>query len=122
MADIVERLRAYAADDHERGCQGREYTCSCGYDDKRDPLLTEAADTITVLRAEVERLISALSEAGTRNVYFIQDNNALRAENARLRAALEDIADCMGEDPHDYVAIGRFAPAIARAALGGQHD
>ena len=44
MSDIVERLRIYATDDHERGCQGRCYDCSCGYDEKRDPLLKEAAD------------------------------------------------------------------------------
>ena len=55
MTDIVERLRSYASDDHERLCQGREYSCSCGYDDKRDPLLTEAA-------AEIERLRAALRE------------------------------------------------------------
>lgn len=41
-------------------------------------------------------------------------------EIERLRAALEDIADGMGEDPHDYTAIGRYAPAIARAALEGK--
>jgi len=41
MSDIVERLREYALnEDHERGCKGREYSCTCGYDDKRDPLLT----------------------------------------------------------------------------------
>lgn len=60
MSDIVERLRDYASDDHERLCGGREYTCSCGYDEKRDPLITEAADTIIALRAENERLRSAL--------------------------------------------------------------
>jgi hypothetical protein len=53
MIDIVERLRIYATDDHERGCQGRYYDCSCGYDEKRDPLLKEAA-------AEIERLRAAL--------------------------------------------------------------
>lgn len=36
MTDIVERLREYAEDDHERGCAGRCYDCSCGYDSKRD--------------------------------------------------------------------------------------
>jgi hypothetical protein len=58
MSDLVERLRVYASDDHERLCQGRCYTCSCGYDDKRDPLMTEAAD-------EIERLRAALSKART---------------------------------------------------------
>lgn len=54
MSDLVERLRDYAKDDHERGCQGRCYDCSCGYDDKRDPLLREAAAEIERLRAEVK--------------------------------------------------------------------
>jgi hypothetical protein len=37
------------ASDHERGCQGREYTCTCGYDDS-------VADRITELEAENVRL------------------------------------------------------------------
>lgn len=44
-----EYVRVKEMNDHERGCQGREYTCTCGYDDKRE--------------AEVTRLLSALSEA-----------------------------------------------------------
>jgi hypothetical protein len=40
----------------------------------------------------------------------------LRAREAELVEALEDIADGMGED--DPVEIGKYAPAIARAALG----
>jgi hypothetical protein len=27
MPDVLE-------DDHARGCQGREYTCTCGYDER----------------------------------------------------------------------------------------
>lgn len=57
MTDIVERLRSCASDDHERGCQGRCYDCSCGYDAKRDPLLNEAADTIERLRAALKRML-----------------------------------------------------------------
>lgn len=56
MTDIIERLRGYAGDDHERGCNGRYYDCSCGYDKKLDPLLIEAAD-------EIERLRATLDEA-----------------------------------------------------------
>ena len=62
MTGIVERLRTYAVEDHERGCRGREYDCSCGYDDKRDPLMTEAA-------AEIERLRAALEEIVDMEVY-----------------------------------------------------
>ncbi len=56
MSDLVERLRAYASDDHERGCQGRYYDCSCGYDGKRDPLLEEAADRIAQLEAALREI------------------------------------------------------------------
>lgn len=59
MSDIVERLRGYAADDHERGCAGRCYDCSCGYDAKRDPLMDEAADEITRLRAALDAIREA---------------------------------------------------------------
>ncbi len=55
MTDIVERLHYYAATDHERGCQGRCYSCECGYDDKRDPLLIEAADEIVRLRKQAAK-------------------------------------------------------------------
>ena len=56
MSNLVERLRAYASDDHERGCQGRYYDCSCGYDGKRDPLIDEAADRIEQLEAALQRI------------------------------------------------------------------
>ena len=41
--------------DHERGCQGREYTCTCGYDAERDAL--------------IKTLVAALEESAQRNVY-----------------------------------------------------
>lgn len=56
MSDLVERLQEYASDDHERLCEGRCYSCSCGYDDKRDPLLEEAADRIAQLEAALRPL------------------------------------------------------------------
>lgn len=42
MNDILAR-------DHARGCAGREYACTCGYDDEKD--------------AEIERLRAALAVA-----------------------------------------------------------
>lgn len=62
MSDIVERLREYTQDDHERGCAGRCYDCSCGYDDKRDPLMLEAADEIEKLRAALRDLLRLVDE------------------------------------------------------------
>ncbi len=57
MSITVERLRSYATEDHDRGCHGREYSCSCGYDDQRDPLLVGAADEIARLRAALRDII-----------------------------------------------------------------
>jgi hypothetical protein len=53
VADLVKRLTDYAVSDHSRGCQGRCYECTCGYDAKRDPLLDEAAAMLTLLQAQV---------------------------------------------------------------------
>jgi uncharacterized coiled-coil protein SlyX len=124
MADIVERLLDYSKDDHERLCQGREYTCTCGYDDKRDPLLVEAAKTIESLRAELAKVnmevdrITRTNQAKREHRDKLLKATAKQADEIeRLRAALRDIADGMGEE--DPVAIGKYAPAIARAALGG---
>jgi hypothetical protein len=41
--------RAGDVDDHDRGCEGRTYTCTCGYDDRTDA-------TIAALKAQIERL------------------------------------------------------------------
>lgn len=90
MSDIVERLREYASDDHERLCEGRCYSCSCGYDDKRDPLLEEAATRIAQLEEEGDKA---------------------RARGDRMRMALEDIA--YGNPLHNEDDLMR----IARAAL-----
>lgn len=117
MRDIVEKLRVYVSDDHDRLCQGREYTCSCGYDDKRDPLMTEAADLITALRAEVDDLGNRLH-----HVHRLWANNehALRAKNERLRAALERLS-CKCPSNCDWEKHGDICPSwVARAALEGK--
>ena len=43
--------------DHKRGCQGREYGCSCGYDDAKDA-------EIVRLRAELLKLRSIMEANG----------------------------------------------------------
>lgn len=51
MTDIVERINdIWANDDHERGCQGREYSCSCGFDNRTAKTAEDAATEITRLR------------------------------------------------------------------------
>lgn len=62
IADLVARLVDYVDnDDHERLCQGREYSCTCGYDDKRDPLLREAAQALTRIAGERDEASETLS-------------------------------------------------------------
>ncbi len=75
--------------------------------------LKEAADTITTLRAEVERLGKKLNVARygepdfAWSIYEAQMVD-LRATNERLRAALKDIRD------H---SLELYATGVARAAL-----
>ena len=102
MSDIVERLRAGEPCEEEGGCacqvEKRNAASGC--------LCAVAADTITTLRAENERLRemqrTVLVEQG-------EDVTRLRAENEKLRAALEQIAG--------YRMKGKSDADIARAAL-----
>lgn len=54
MANIVERLRNISRGDHERGCNGREYVCSCGYDLENWQTADEAVKEIKRLREAME--------------------------------------------------------------------
>jgi hypothetical protein len=36
--------------DHARLCEGREYTCTCGYDEERDNLQTELLEALKYAR------------------------------------------------------------------------
>jgi hypothetical protein len=90
MSDIVERLRIYATDDHERGCQGRCYDCSCGYDDKRDPLLKEAAAEIERLRAALEPFAGALEGNWSHQPDSLPIVAGYGAHDLRLRFTLGD--------------------------------
>lgn len=64
--------------DHERGCQGREYTCTCGYDDKQ--------------RALIETLTAALDEAADFIQPFNRADELLEKIEAALAAAKEQSA------------------------------
>lgn len=93
--ELVARIRAYAEDDHERLCQGREYSCSCGYDERRDPLLSEAAEALTTLereleeaRAERDALIKSTGEHLTVRSEYLARATASQAEVERLKEAL----------------------------------
>jgi len=57
---IQSALREHITSDHFRGCQGREYSCDCGYDTKTKRLLKIAAARIEALEKRVEALETAL--------------------------------------------------------------
>ncbi|MGX9392520.1 hypothetical protein ACWX0K_20565 [Nitrobacteraceae bacterium UC4446_H13] len=61
--DLVTQLREQASSDHIRGCQGRQYSCDCGYDIRGEGLLEQAATALTEARAEFERLNAQVDEA-----------------------------------------------------------
>lgn len=78
--------------DHARGCEGRSYTCTCGYDAERDAALT-------ALREENERLRTELADADAlikAQQHDFAANNIRNAEDAaRATAAEARLAEAM---------------------------
>jgi hypothetical protein len=74
-------------DDHDRGCQGREYSCACGYDARVLEAAQQDAAELTRLRAENARL----REAGLAVLdgWFVGQLELMEALTA-LRAALKE--------------------------------
>lgn len=60
VAGLVERLNNITDGDHDRGCDGRTYSCSCGFDGRTYEAATRAATTLKSLSAKIERLRKAL--------------------------------------------------------------
>lgn len=60
--DLVERLRNISRGDHERGCNGRSYTCTCAYDETSWKTAEEAAAELDRLRRELEEARRALEQ------------------------------------------------------------
>lgn len=103
MSDIVERLGdIYATDDHARGCQGREYECTCGYDERSAATAREAAAEITRLRALVDEARGVVEPFASTVVLLRDhepDDTITVVHNVRLgdlRAA-RTLLDKMGE-------------------------
>lgn len=58
--ELVARLHTSARGDHARGCDGRSYSCQCGFDEAAWEAADAAADRIEALTAEAEALAEAL--------------------------------------------------------------
>jgi hypothetical protein len=97
---ISGRLRDVVSnDDHERGCEGRCYACTCGYDERRDAIALEAAEALTratSAESRADRAEAALRFA--RGAIFENENYAVKeGEAVAWRARDEDgewIATC----------------------------
>lgn len=53
------------ARDHERGCQGREYACTCGYDAAKDAEIEHLRALVTRLTDVSANLAAELADPGT---------------------------------------------------------
>lgn len=62
-AALCERLKGIATTDHERMCEGRNYACTCGWDEENMEIGNQAAATIERLSAENEALRKGLERA-----------------------------------------------------------
>jgi hypothetical protein len=102
MTDIVQQLLDHTQNDHTRGCEGRNYSCSCGYDRQTETLMMIAA-------VEIDKLESML--------YAQEDVAPLYAEIKRLRAVLTDLRDRAREEgiPH-FVKLADAALLTTPAA------
>ncbi|WP_374387193.1 hypothetical protein [Brevundimonas sp.] len=58
---LCERLEGIATTDHERGCEGRNYACSCGWDEENMEIGRQASATILDLIASARRDAELLS-------------------------------------------------------------
>jgi hypothetical protein len=48
-------------DDHARGCQGREYTCTCGYDERVADEIKRLRDALHAIGWSPEQVEAAMS-------------------------------------------------------------
>lgn len=98
MSEIIERLNVIIDGDHERGCEGRTYSCSCGFDDRLLAATREAREVLTRQREEIAALVEALANA------CAAADMVLAPICADVGRYLYDWADCpnMIEKAHDY--------------------
>lgn len=76
MDSLVERLKNTAHGDHARGCHGRFYHCSCGFDERAWDAADEAATRI----AEQDRLLKLARELIAAVDQMVEDTAPIFAE------------------------------------------
>jgi len=100
---LVERLHAiWRDDDHERRCDGRNYTCSCGFDERSWHTAQEAASEIERLEKALETAREALEPFAT-----YADSDGFGLDNDGIELPDEDSPGWV------YVTNGDFRRAAA---------
>lgn len=64
MTDLIKRLLAIPGEDHARGCEGRNYSCNCGWNETIDRIVVEAADALAEAAEREKGLREALKPFG----------------------------------------------------------
>ena len=108
--ELSERLRKDAETDHARGCQGRCYECTCGWNDERDKMVLEAAEFLLDQAEKIALLKKALETAGAALLL------AAPWCSGNLLLAKSWCSDARYHEP-TVAATVEFALRIVRAAL-----
>lgn len=53
---ICERIAGIRGQDHVRGCDGRKYSCDCGYEGDLDDVLAAASARLGLLEATLRQI------------------------------------------------------------------
>lgn len=113
VSDIVAELRELLNDDHERGCQGREYTCSCGYDVRWGNALGEAAD---IIEAQSKALAEANGTLKYCEAQWSDERGTMIDKLQDLRAQLEEARDALKRKDNTYTSLAMAGnPSIPTA-------
>lgn len=106
--DIVARIAIVRTQDHVRGCDGRHYSCDCGYERDLDGVLSEAA-------AHIERLEAQLAEARGEPDRIAEWLRKSCAKNLLVYMPRHDPA-CWESWEEEIAAVEDYADAIAARA------
>lgn len=86
---LVERLNdIWSNDDHARGCRGREYECTCGFDDRTFATAKEAAEAIEMHEAGYQQHLRIIAELKQENLRLVEALATARADAIEEAAKL----------------------------------
>lgn len=91
MSNIATELLSFITRDHERGCAGREYVCSCGYDAELEAAVKRAAE-------EIVRLTAALTETRVERDAAMETMREVATHTARFMTAVGGIYAAINMD------------------------